>query len=54
MIIRQMVAVLIAGCALNIAVAASPPKAANVDAKRPAHADKEAGQWMMYGGTYSE
>ena len=54
MIIRTLIAATIACCALNAAVAAAASGAANVDARRLAKADKEAGQWMMYGGTYSE
>src|SRR5665213_724557 len=38
---------------LNQAAAADEP-AANVTAKRLVHAAEEPGQWMTYGGTYSE
>lgn len=43
----------IACCAINAAVAAAPG-AANVTAKRLVNAASEPGQWMTYGGTYSE
>jgi quinohemoprotein ethanol dehydrogenase len=42
-----------AGVVLLPATAADAP-AANVTAKRLVNADKEPGQWMTYGGTYSE
>src|SRR6185437_16842442 len=48
-------AALIAGGALNqtaLAAAASP--AANVTAERLDRAAREPGEWMTYGGTYSE
>jgi PQQ-dependent dehydrogenase (methanol/ethanol family) len=51
----RLPAAIIACCALNVAVAASStPSAANVTAARLAKAAKEPGQWMTYGGTYSE
>ena len=52
MIIRTLSAALLAGCTLNVAMAASG--AANVTAERLVKAEKEPGQWMTYGGTYSE
>src|ERR1700722_15988485 len=42
-----------AGAVLVPATAADAP-AANVTARRLVNADKEPGQWMTYGGTYSE
>ena len=54
MIIRTLSAAILAGCTLNVAMAASAPGAANVTAQRLLKADKEPGQWMTYGGTYSE
>jgi PQQ-dependent dehydrogenase (methanol/ethanol family) len=54
MILRTLIAAILAGCTLNVAMAAAPAGAARVDAKRLVKADKEPGQWMMYGGTYSE
>ncbi|MEJ1963770.1 MAG: PQQ-dependent dehydrogenase, methanol/ethanol family [Gammaproteobacteria bacterium] len=50
----RLSAAIIACCALNAAVAASSSGAANVTAERLVKADKEPGQWMTYGGTYSE
>ena len=55
----RLSAAIMACCALNLAVAASSPagtepSAANVTAARLVKADKEPGQWMTYGGTYSE
>jgi PQQ-dependent dehydrogenase (methanol/ethanol family) len=48
----------IACCALNVGAAASSSggaqSAANVTAERLVKAAKEPGQWMTYGGTYSE
>jgi quinohemoprotein ethanol dehydrogenase len=54
MILRTLIAAILAGCTLNVAMAAAPSGAASVDAKRLLKADKEPAQWMMYGGTYSE
>jgi quinohemoprotein ethanol dehydrogenase len=48
----RLFAAVIACFILNEGVAA--PSAANVTAKRLARAEKEPGQWMTYGGTYSE
>ncbi len=44
----------VAACALNSAVALAAAGAANVTAERLVKAEKEPGQWMTYGGTYSE
>jgi PQQ-dependent dehydrogenase (methanol/ethanol family) len=54
----RLSAAIIACCAVNAAAAASTStaahSAANVTAERLAKAAKEPGQWMTYGGTYSE
>jgi len=50
-------AAIVSGCALDEKAApsaASAPPAANVDATRLAKAATEPGQWLTYGGTYSE
>jgi quinohemoprotein ethanol dehydrogenase len=48
----RLFAAFLACCILSEGVAA--PSAAKVTAKRLVKADKEPGQWMTYGGTYSE
>ncbi len=54
----RLSAAIIACCALNVGVAASSSggaqSAANVTAERLVKAANEPGQWMTYGGTYSE
>ena len=54
----RLSAAIIACCALNAGVAASSSEgaqsAANVTAERLVKAANEPGQWMTYGGTYSE
>jgi quinohemoprotein ethanol dehydrogenase len=47
-------ATLAAGSALRPQEAAAAPAAANVTAARLLKADREHGQWLTYGGTYSE
>src|SRR3954454_5728563 len=51
---KRLFAAFVACCALNAAIAASPPGAAHVTAERLGKAAREPGQWMTYGGTYSE
>jgi quinohemoprotein ethanol dehydrogenase len=56
----RLSAAIVACCAMNAGVAASSSSgstgsaAANVTAERLVKADNEPGQWMTYGGTYSE
>src|SRR6185312_8200507 len=54
----RLSAAIVVGCALNSGVAAPSAKAAkpaaSVTAARLVKAAKEPGQWMTYGGTYSE
>src|SRR5687768_13736218 len=57
----RLSAAIVASCVLNVGVAASSSSsgstrsgAANVTAARLVKADNEPGQWMTYGGTYSE
>ena len=50
----RLCAAIVAFSALNVGAAASSSGAANVTAQRAVKAAGEAGQWMMYGGTYSE
>ena len=44
----------IVACGTLIQTATADTPAANVTAKRLVNAAKEPGQWMTYGGTYSE
>jgi quinohemoprotein ethanol dehydrogenase len=54
----RLTAALLACCTVDAAMAASAARgdapAANVTAERLVNAGKEPGQWMTYGGTYSE
>jgi glucose dehydrogenase len=51
----RLSAAIVAACGtLSVGVAAAASGPAHVTAQRAAKADKEPGQWMMYGGTYSE
>src|SRR5580698_8531207 len=52
-----LAAAVLAGCVLNQAAGSAADgaaPAANVTAQRLARAQSEPGQWMTYGGTYSE
>jgi PQQ-dependent dehydrogenase (methanol/ethanol family) len=51
----RLSAAIVAACGtLSVGVAAAASGPAHVTAQRAVKADKEPGQWMMYGGTYSE
>ncbi len=56
-LVSVLSALMVAGCALRERAAGTAPQPAapaNVTAERLVHAAEEPGEWMTYGGTYSE
>lgn len=51
---RELALGLLLSASATVTAFAAGATAARVDARRLAAAEKEPGQWMSYGGTYSE